>query len=148
MSPLVSVEHISSNSPPDPVDPPSQEPAPAPRDPGVAADEVDRSFHAAIARFTGGLSPAAVALAFADWQLHLLASPGKRAALAGEALQNAIQFAEASVPKHPTFTPWSLIKPPASDRRFAEQDWELPPFNLAAQAFLLTEQWWHSAPKD
>ena len=51
-------------------------------------------------------------------------------------------------PNHPTFSPWSLIKPPASDRRFADQDWELPPFNLAAQAFLLTEQWWHSATSD
>jgi len=146
MSPSASVERISSNSPPDPVDPPSREPAPAPpRDPGAAVDAVDRSFHAAMARFTGGLSPAAVALAFADWQLHLLASPGKRAALVGEALQNAIQFAQASAPMHPAFSPWSLIKPPASDRRFADQDWELPPFNLAAQAFLLTEQWWHSA---
>jgi polyhydroxyalkanoate synthase len=149
MSPSAPVEHISSNSPPNPVDPPSREPAPAPaHDPGVAVDAVDRSFHAAIARFTGGLSPAAVALAFADWQLHLLASPGKRAALVGEALQNMIQFSEAAVPKHPTFSPWSLIKPPASDRRFADQDWELPPFNLAAQAFLLTEQWWHSTTTD
>jgi polyhydroxyalkanoate synthase len=149
MSPSVSVEQISSNSPPDPVDPPSREPAPAlARGPGAAVDAVDRSFHAAIARFTGGLSPAAVALAFADWQLHLLASPGKRAALAGEALQNVMQFAEASAPNHPTFSPWSLIKPPASDRRFADQDWELPSFNLAAQAFLLTEQWWHSATSD
>ena len=149
MSPLVSVEQISSNSPPDPIDPPSREPAPAlARGPGAAVDAVDRSFHAAIARFTGGLSPAAVALAFADWQLHLLASPGKRAALAGEALQNVMQFAEASAPNHPTFSPWSLIKPPASDRRFADQDWELPPFNLAAQAFLLTEHWWHSTTSD
>ena len=107
MSPSASVERISSNSPPDPVDPPSREPSPAPaRDPGAAVDAVDRSFHAAMARFTGGLSPAAVALAFADWQLHLLASPGKRAALVGEALQNAIQFAQASAPMHPA---WALV---------------------------------------
>jgi len=149
MSPSTSVERISTNSPPDPISLPRPEPVAAPaRDPAAAVDAVDRSFHAAIARFTGGLSPAAVALAFADWQLHLLASPGKRAALAGEAFQHAMQLAEASVPRHPTFEPWSLIKPPPSDRRFAEDDWELPPFNLAAQAFLLTEQWWHSATTD
>jgi polyhydroxyalkanoate synthase len=114
----------------------------------AAADAVDRSFHAALARFTGGVSPAAVALAFADWQLHLWASPGKRAALAGRALQAAFQLANASVPRHPVFQPWSLVKPPANDRRFAGTDWDLPGFNLLAQSFLLTEQWWHSATTD
>jgi poly[(R)-3-hydroxyalkanoate] polymerase subunit PhaC len=114
----------------------------------VAADSVDRAFHAGLARFTGGLSPAAVGLAFADWQLHLLGSPGKRAALAGQAVQHAIEFANALVPKHATFEPWSVIKPPATDRRFAGRDWELPPFNLLAQAFLLVEDWWHSTTTD
>jgi polyhydroxyalkanoate synthase len=140
---------VTSNFPPDPVDVPYQELVEAPAlDPAVASDMVDRSFHASLARFTGGLSPAAVALAFADWQLHLLGSPGKRASLAGQAIQNAIQFAEALVPRHTTFQPWSLIKPAAGDRRFSNDDWELPNFNLMAQAFLLGEQWWHSTTSD
>src|SRR5262249_30509824 len=41
--------------------------------------------------------------------------------------------------------PWSVIKPLAQDRRFARPEWENPPFNLLAQAFLLSEQWWHKA---
>ncbi|QQO24685.1 polyhydroxyalkanoic acid synthase [Bradyrhizobium diazoefficiens] len=113
-------------------------------DPDVGADNVDRSFHANLARFTGGLSPAAMALALADWQLHLFAAPGKRAALAGEALKRAVEFAKALAPR-PTFQPWSLIKPPENDRRFSGSDWELPSFNLLAQSFLLTEEWWHAA---
>src|ERR1700749_4684736 len=100
MSPSASVSCITSSSPPDSVEPPApvvvQPPA---LDPAIASALADRTFHAWLAKFTGGLSPAAVALAFADWQLHLLASPGKRASLAGQALQNAIQFAEALVPK-------------------------------------------------
>ena len=148
MSPAGSVSRALSNSPPDPVESRSETVVEAsPPEPAVAADLVDRSFHATLARFTGGLSPAAVALAFADWQLHLVASPGKRAALAGQALQNAIRFTEALVP-HPTFKPWSLIQPAAADRRFSNADWELPNFNLLAQAFLLTEQWWHSTTSD
>src|SRR5689334_15501185 len=117
-------------------------------DPAAGANAIDRAFHAMLARFTGGLSPAAVALAFADWQLHFLASPGKQATLAGQALQNAMQFADAMVPRHPTFQPWSLVKPTAQDHRFNGPDWELPSFNLLAQAFLLTEQWWHSTTTD
>jgi pimeloyl-ACP methyl ester carboxylesterase len=37
----------------------------------------DRLFHATIARFTAGVSPASLGLAYADWALHLAASPGK-----------------------------------------------------------------------
>src|SRR5690348_15297123 len=116
MTPLASTatkKPAISNSPPDTLEPPpSEHGAPSVAyDPGVAADAIDRSFHAALARFTGGLSPAALALAFADWQLHLLASPGKQAALTGQALQNAFQFIDALVPRHATFRPWSLIQP-------------------------------------
>ena len=46
---------------------------------------------------------------------------------------------------HPGLKPWSLIKPQPQDRRFTGPDWERPPFNLLAQAFLLKEQWWHEA---
>jgi len=117
-------------------------------DQAAGANAIDRAFHAMLARFTGGLSPAAVALAFADWQLHFLVSPGKQATLVGQALQNAMQFADAMVPRHPTFQPWSLVRPAAQDHRFGGSDWELPSFNLLAQAFLLTEQLWHSTTTD
>src|SRR6516165_1977640 len=147
MSSSVSVLPTRPNVAPDEIAPLSQGMTPA-DDPAAAANATHRSFHAAIARFTGGLSPAAVALAFADWQLHLFGAPGKQAALAGQALQNAMQFADAMVPRHPTFQPWSLIRPSPQDHRFGGPDWELPSFNLLAQAFLLTEQWWHSTTTD
>jgi len=114
----------------------------------TAFDVIDRAFHADLARLTGGLSPAALALAFADWQLHLLASPGKCAALASRALQHTLQIAEAAVPRQPIVQAWSLVKPLAADRRFTDPDWELPGFNWIAQAFLLNEQWWHAATTD
>jgi polyhydroxyalkanoate synthase len=98
-----------------------------------------------MARFTGGVSPAALALAFADWQLHLAASPGKQLALAGEALRGAYRFAESLMASDAQFKPWSLIEPAPADRRFAAGDWETPAFNMMAQAFLLSEQWWHAA---
>jgi len=101
--------------------------------------------NATIARFTGGVSPAALSLAFADWQLHLAASPGKQLALAGEAAHGAYHLAEALVLPNTKFAPWSIVKPAPADRRFSAPDWELPPFNMMAQAFLLGEQWWHSA---
>ncbi|MGY4284286.1 polyhydroxyalkanoate synthase [Bradyrhizobium sp. LM2.7] len=149
MSPPASVSRtpVASNSDEVTVELPiSEGPRPAPPSGSDAAvDAIDRSFHAALARLTGGVSPAALALAFSDWQLHLLASPGKQAGLAGQAIQNAFQFFDAMVPRHATFQPWSTIRPPESDRRFLSSDWELPSYNFLAQAFLLTEQWWHLA---
>src|SRR5690242_20689489 len=37
---------------------------------------VDRSLHAAVARFSAGLSPPALAEAYMDWAAHLASSPG------------------------------------------------------------------------
>ncbi len=57
------------------------------------ADITDRSLHAAIARFTAGLSPAALADAYLDWATHLAYAPGKRLQLVDKAIRKAVRFA-------------------------------------------------------
>jgi poly[(R)-3-hydroxyalkanoate] polymerase subunit PhaC len=37
------------------------------------------------------------------------------------------------------------IEPSRDDHRFAHESWKRYPFNLLAQSFLLTEDWWHEA---
>jgi polyhydroxyalkanoate synthase len=113
-----------------------------------AYELIDRAIRAGIARWTGGLSPAALALAFADWQVHVAASPAKRLFLTEEAIGEALRFAEMIGTPRPAFRPWDMIKPNSNDRRFVDSDWELPGFNYLAQAFLLGEQWWHLATTD
>src|SRR5688572_27698704 len=49
-------------------------------------DVMDRSLHAAIARFTAGLSPSALAQAYLDWFTHLGIAPGKQLHLANKAV--------------------------------------------------------------
>jgi len=46
------------------------------------AEIIDRSVHAATARFTVGLSPMALIGAYMDWAAHLAFAPGKQAQLA------------------------------------------------------------------
>lgn len=111
-------------------------------------DIIDRLSRAAIARFTGGLSPAALGLAIADWQIHLAASPGKQLTLAAEAIAQALKSYEALAAPDPVYRPWRLIRAAPADRRFADPDWELPAFNVLAQAFLLTQRWWRGATTD
>jgi polyhydroxyalkanoate synthase len=110
------------------------------------SDIVDRSTHAAAARFTAGLSPAALAAACLDWAAHLAFSPGKRVQLVDKALRKAMRFATyagrcALHNDNATY----CIEPLPQDRRFAGEAWHRWPYNLIHQAFLLNQQWWYNA---
>ncbi len=109
------------------------------------AEALDRSLHAGIARFTAGLSPAALALAYLDWATHLAAAPGTRLQLTEKAVRKTMRlFAYACRYALPSNQPMP-IEPLPQDRRFAAEQWRQFPFNLIYQAFLLNEQWWHAA---
>ncbi|MGJ5621112.1 PHA/PHB synthase family protein [Sulfitobacter sp. MF3-043] len=89
--------------------------------------ELDARWHSALGQLTGGLSPAALLTAYVDWGLHLIGSPDKQSELVKEAL--------SSVPN----------PKPQSDPRFADATWSAFPFNLYAQSFLATQNWWDTA---
>lgn len=128
--------------------PPSANATPAPPDRDESLrDMIDRAIHALTARATLGLSPAALGLAFADWAMHMAASPGKQASLAVLAARMQGQWLRyvADLAAHALRadrTPCTeCVTPPASDRRFAAPQWQRFPFNLLSQHFLLREQW-------
>ena len=124
-------------------------PPPPPSEPYAATaqgDLLDHASRAALARMTGGLSPAAIALVWADWAIHLAASPGKQAVLAQKALRKATRFQRhvVEVLAHGGATE-PCIEPLAHDRRFRGAAWAKPPYSLIWQSFLLTQQWWTNA---
>ena len=53
---------------------------------------IDRMREALTAQATGGLSPAALALAFMDWSIHLAVAPGKRMELVWKGSEKAGRF--------------------------------------------------------
>jgi polyhydroxyalkanoate synthase subunit PhaC len=113
------------------------------------ADFTDRSLHAALARFTGGLSPAAMAQANLDWASHLMYAPGKRAWLLDKAGRKALRFANyvyRYAKEGENAAP--CIEPLPQDHRFDAKEWRGWPFNFIAQSFLLQQQWWHNATTD
>ena len=109
-------------------------------------DFTDRSLHAALARFTGGLSPAALIQAYSDWATHLAAAPGKQAQLVDKTVRKAVRFENYAYRYviDGGDTP-SCIEPLPQDHRFAADSWQKWPFNFISQAFLLQQQWWHNA---
>jgi polyhydroxyalkanoate synthase len=110
------------------------------------ADIVDRSLNASAARFTAGLSPAALAEAYLDWATHLAFAPGKRLQLIDKAARKTLRFANyARRCALQGGKADCCIEPLPQDRRFAAEEWQRWPFNLVHQSFLLTQQWWHNA---
>ncbi len=55
-----------------------------------STSSLDRLVQAWQARFTGGLSPAALWLSYFDWLLHLSNSPGSQARLIEQAWRDAM----------------------------------------------------------
>ncbi|MGZ3410626.1 MAG: PHA/PHB synthase family protein [Xanthobacteraceae bacterium] len=110
------------------------------------AEIIDRSVHATAARFTMGVSPAALAHAYLDSATHLAFSPGKQLQLINKAARKAIRYgnyaahcaseAEKGAP---------CIEPLSQDRRFEGEAWQKWPYNFIYQGFLLNQQWWHNA---
>jgi polyhydroxyalkanoate synthase subunit PhaC len=129
-----------------PGEPSIQQEAATPGDQQPEPYQADRAFRAMLAQLTGGISPIALSLAYMDWASRLTAAPQRQLEISQDALRGTKQFLDAALhcfsPQH---GPWSLIKPKPQDRRFAGSEWERPPFNLLAQAFLLNEQWCHEA---
>ncbi len=126
--------------------------------PGEASDDpldgpaelMDRATGAALAQWTGGLSPASVGAAFSDWLTHLAISPGRQMHLAAKAARKAIRYADYArkTAVSGEETPPPCIEPLPQDTRFADPAWQRPPYNFIYQAFLLNQQWWDAASSD
>ncbi len=109
------------------------------------ADNLDRTVNAAMGRFTSGLSPQGLAMAYYDWLVHLSMAPGRRARLIEKALRKTalLNGYLAAIMSGKDTQP--CIEPLPQDRRFSHESWQKWPYNLYYQAFLLNQQWWHNA---
>ncbi|MDF1856503.1 MAG: alpha/beta fold hydrolase [Pseudooceanicola sp.] len=121
----------------------------APEDAGamsIVHETLNHAANASIARFTHGLSPAAVMGAWFDWATHIVAAPGKHLQLTEKAVDKARRHARFAI-THTKLTDKTepCIEPLPQDDRFSGDAWQLPPFNTIYQGFLLQQQWWHNA---
>ncbi|MFZ6708258.1 PHA/PHB synthase family protein [Undibacterium sp. TC9W] len=107
---------------------------------------LDMALQNHIAKLTGGISPASVALAWMDWGMHIAVSPGKQLELS-----NLLQKQIASWPQFlaPALTgkPAETEKNGAGDTRFADAGWANWPFNAMNQYFLQRQEFWQHATK-
>jgi polyhydroxyalkanoate synthase len=106
---------------------------------------LDRPLHAALARFTLGISPAALSQAYIDWLQHIVFSPDKQFALSELLARQWARYLDycRQACADPDCT--RCIEPLPQDKRFAGAAWQRWPFNAIYQGFLLSQEWWHSA---
>lgn len=112
----------------------------------IFTESADRLMHAIQGRMTSGLSPASMVLAYLDWLVHLMNSPGKVGELAQNAAAKSLplaRYAQASMFGLRDLDPF--IEPLAQDSRFASPEWQRFPYDVLSQSFLYAEQWWHYA---
>ncbi|MGO9544358.1 MAG: PHA/PHB synthase family protein [Rhodomicrobium sp.] len=110
---------------------------------------LDRFFHYALAKQTGGISPAALWLSFMDWALHLTLAPGTRVKLASKLIASGLAYQHylAAVAADGG-TPPPGAAPAPQDKRFSHAEWSKWPYNALAQGFLLWEQFWDDATRN
>ena len=108
---------------------------------------LDRYLHYLAARITAGLSPAAVANAYFDWAVHLASSPGRQLELMGEAVPSVDATGDVRSSRGYGWSLRAALRPGKTKRQenFQSERWKNFPFNVFEQAFLLSEEWWHSA---
>jgi polyhydroxyalkanoate synthase len=107
--------------------------------------DIDRTLNATTARFTGGLAPAALTRAFAEWAAQLALSPGMRLELALRAGLAVVDNASYAIRcgLGAGDEPCRCALP--QDNRFRDEAWRAFPFNVYAHSFLSMERWWEMA---
>lgn len=109
--------------------------APLPPTPSSAdaATALDAAVQAQLSKFSMGLSPISLALAYSDWLMHLAVSPGRQ-------LQLMQQWVNAA-----SLDPAAKSTALEADARFADLAWQQWPFNQLHRSFKASEDWWRAA---
>ncbi len=116
----------------------------------MSSNPADRFYHYALAKQTGGVSPAALWLAFMDWALHLTLAPGTRTKLAAKLMSSGFAFQNylASLAEASGGSQAPASQPAPGDKRFSHSEWSQWTYNAFTQGFLLYEQFWDEATRN
>ena len=106
------------------------------------AKALDEMVHSQLSRSSMGLSPISLAMASADWAMHMMASPGRQMVLAQRAMALAQQaMLAASSPE----TDAKGDPVPDMDNRFGDPSWQQWPFVSLKEGFKASDAWLREA---
>ncbi|MEO7106625.1 MAG: alpha/beta fold hydrolase [Rhodoferax sp.] len=102
---------------------------------------LESRLRALVTRNTMGLSPKALALAYADWSMHLTVSPMRQMQLLQKAFAMPGQVAAALL----TTADSEAAVPAQADHRFDGSGWNQWPFTVLKETFKASDAWWQDA---
>jgi len=108
-------------------------------------DTLDRVNRALMARMTHGISPWAMASAWADWSTHLAVSTGRQAELLQKGMTDAARIATYAMTRDSGVEQEPPFAPAPGDHRFDDEAWHKRPYDLLLQNYLALEDWWKLA---
>ena len=106
------------------------------------AKALDEMVHSQLSRSSMGLSPISLAMASADWAMHMAASPGRQMVLAQRAMALAQQAMLASALPETDDKGQPI---PDLDNRFVDESWHQWPFASLKEGFKASDAWWREA---
>ncbi len=104
---------------------------------------IDEAFNTLWAKANKGLSPIALTLAYADWLMHLVTSPGHEMLLMRHALMLGHQVFLKSLQPAPVDAEGKPLR--EMDLRFSDAGWQKWPFNALKESFKATDAWWRES---
>ncbi|WP_051603111.1 PHA/PHB synthase family protein [Simplicispira psychrophila] len=107
-----------------------------------AAKALDEMCHSQLSRSSMGLSPISLAMASADWAMHMMASPGRQMVLAQRAMA-LTQQALLAVSNPETDDKGEPV--PDMDNRFGDAGWNQWPFATLKEGFKASDTWLREA---
>ncbi|KNG91862.1 PHA/PHB synthase family protein [Pseudaestuariivita atlantica] len=96
----------------------------------MAETSLDRRVNATLAKLTGGVSPAGLAVAWTDWATHVALSPERQKEIGLAAFGGAVA---------------ASLEDEKADKRFSHPLWSLPPYAAFKTGFLAAQNWWQTA---
>ncbi len=109
--------------------------------PSRDSDEWARALRVQLATISGGLAPDVYVNAWWDWYLNLGAAPAKQANIAQDAFAKALDSWSFALRAASAET----LAPAPGDPRFAGEAWSKWPYNVIAQGYRNTIDWWRDS---
>ena len=89
----------------------------------TAFEAIDRMADTMASRFTSGISPVSLTLAWLDWAMHLQTSPGKQMEMVQKAMRKASRLGTYTLSAMSDEAAECCIEPLAGDNRFRSEAW-------------------------
>lgn len=117
-----------------------------PEDLADYSEALDRSLQATVGKMTGGISPAALMLAFSDWISHLSIHPAKQLELMDLWRENILYLSRLYLGQLSGDSSGEYcVVPLPQDKRFVDKTWQKFPYTFMYESFLLMQNWWHKS---